>query len=125
MGKCWVGSVWQRCKVHFMRNITATIPKKQKDSVCAELKKIWQAQTKHEAIKLKDDFVKKYEQKYPKAIDCLEEGFEDSIQYYNFSKIDSKKISSTNTLERLNKEIRRRSRVVGIFPSMESYLRKR
>ena len=41
------------------------------------------------------------------AIDCLEDGFEDSIQYYNFSKIDSKKISSTNTLERLNKEIRR------------------
>ena len=63
--KCWVGSVWQRCKVHFMRNITATIPKKQKDSVCAELKKIWQAQTKQEAIKLKDDFVKKYEEKYP------------------------------------------------------------
>lgn len=57
------------------------------------------------------------------SIDCLEDGFEDSIQYYNFSKIDSKKISSTNTLERLNKEIRRRSRVVGIFPSMESYLR--
>ena len=121
--KCWVGSVWQRCKVHFMRNITATIQKKQKDSVCAELKKIWQAQTKQEAIKLKDDFVKKYEERYPKAIDCLEEGFEDSIQYYNFSKIDSKKISSTNTLERLNKEIRRRSRVVGIFPSMEAYLR--
>ena len=42
--KCWVGSVWQRCKVHFMRNITATIPKKQKYSVFAELKKIWQAQ---------------------------------------------------------------------------------
>ena len=121
--KCWVGSVWQRCKVHFMRNVTATIPKKQKDSMCAELKKIWQAQTKQEAIKLKDDFVKKHEERYPKAIDCLEEGFEDSIQYYNFSKIDSKKISSTNTLERLNKEIRRRSRVVGIFPSMEAYLR--
>ena len=53
----------------------------------------------------------------------LEEGFEDSIQYYGFSKIDSRKISSTNTLERLNKEVRRRSRVVGIFPSRESYIR--
>ena len=48
---------------------------------------------------------------------------DNTVQYYNFSKINSKKISNTNALERLNKEIRRRSRVVGIFPSMESYLR--
>ena len=121
--KCWLGSVWQRCKVHFMRNIMATIPKKQKESFGAELKKIWQAETREEAIKLKDAFVEKYADKYEKAIECLEEGFEDSIQYYGFSKIDSRKISSTNTLERLNKEVRRRSRVIGIFPSVESYQR--
>lgn len=98
--KCWLGSVWQRCKVHFMRNIMATVPKKRKEA-----------------------FVEKYAEKFDRAIECLEEGFEDSIQYYGFSKIDSRKISSTNTLERLNKEVRRRSRAVGIFPSKESYLR--
>ena len=81
------------------------------------------AETREEAIKLKNAFVEKYAEKYEKAVECLEEGFEDSIQYYGFSKIDSRKISSTNTLERLNKEVRRRSRVVGIFPSKESYLR--
>ena len=43
--KCWTGSVWQRCKVHFMRNIMATVPKKQKKSFGADLKKIWQAET--------------------------------------------------------------------------------
>ena len=121
--KCWTGSVWQRCKVHFMRNIMATVPKKQKESFGAELKKIWQAETREDAIKLKDAFVEKYADKYEKAVECLEEGFEDSIQFYGFSKIDSRKISSTNTLERLNKEVRRRSRAVGIFPSTESYLR--
>ena len=121
--KCFIGSVWQRCKVHFMRNIMATVPKKQKETFGAELKKIWQAETKEDAIKLKDAFVEKYADKYDKAVECLEEGFEDSIQYYGFSKIDSRKISSTNTLERLNKEVRRRSRAVGIFPSTESYLR--
>ena len=121
--KCWTGSVWQRCKVHFMRNIMATVPKTQKESFGAELKKIWQAETREEAIRLKDAFVEKYAEKYEKAVECLEEGFEDSIQYYGFSKIDSRKISSTNTLERLNKEVRRRSRVVGIFPSRESYIR--
>ena len=121
--KCFIGSVWQRCKVHFMRNIMATVPKKQKEAFGAELKKIWQAETKEDAIKLKDAFVEKYADKYDKAVECLEEGFEDSIQYYGFSKLDSRKISSTNTLERLNKEVRRRSRAVGIFPSTESYLR--
>ena len=121
--KCFIGSVWQRCKVHFMRNIMATVPKKQKETFGAELKKIWQAETKEDAIKLKDAFVEKYADKFDKAVECLEEGFEDSIQYYGFSKIDSRKISSTNTLERLNKEVRRRSRAVGIFPSTESYLR--
>ena len=121
--KCFIGSVWQRCKVHFMRNIMATVPKKQKETFGAELKKIWQAETKEDAIKLKDAFVEKYADKFDKAVECLEEGFEDSIQYYGFSKLDSRKISSTNTLERLNKEVRRRSRAVGIFPSTESYLR--
>ena len=121
--KCWLGSTWQRCKVHFMRNIMATIPKTQKKSFGDELKKIWQADKKEDAIKLKDAFVEKYAEKYPKAVECLEEGFEDSIQFYEFSKIDSRKIASTNTLERLNKEIRRRSRSVGIFPSVESYQR--
>ena len=48
---------------------------------------------------------------------------EDSLQFYHFSNIDHRRISSTNVLERLNKEIRRRSKVVGIFPSQESYVR--
>ena len=86
-----------------MRNIMATVPKKQKEAFRAELKKIWQAETKEDAIKLKDAFVEKYAKKYDKAVECLEEGFEDSIQYYGFSKLGSRKNSSTNTLERLNK----------------------
>lgn len=57
------------------------------------------------------------------SVICLEEGFEDSVQFYAFEELDSRKISSTNTLERLNREIRRRSAVVGIFPSTDSYIR--
>ncbi|NLJ09893.1 MAG: hypothetical protein GX438_06090 [Treponema sp.] len=53
----------------------------------------------------------------------LEDWLECSLQFYRFPKIDSRKISSTNTFERLNKEIRRRSRVFRIFPSVTSYLR--
>lgn len=70
-----------------------------------------------------NSLITKYQEKLPKAIECLEEGLEDSLQFYRFEKIDHRKISSTNNLERLNREIRRRSRVVGIFPSIDSYIR--
>jgi len=63
-----------------------------------------------------------YSSSYPDAIKCLEDGLEDSLQFYHFSNIDHRRISSTNVLERLNKEIRRRSKVVGVFPSRESYI---
>ena len=67
--------------------------------------------------------IDKYEKRFPQAIECLEAGLEDSLQFYTFPEIDHRKISSSNTLERLNLEIRRRSRVVGIFPSVDSYIR--
>ena len=121
--KAWTGSSWQRCKVHFMRNILAHVPQRQKEEFASGLKLIWQAPDAETARKLKDDFVVRYGSRFPKAVQCLEEGFEDSIQYYSLELLDSRKISSTNTLERLNEEIRRRTRVVGIFPSMESYIR--
>lgn len=121
--KAWAGTCWQRCKVHFMRNILSYVPKKQKEEFASRLKLIWQAPDAETARKLKDDFVSQYEKRFPKAIQCLEEGFEDFIQYYGFSLLDARKISSTNTLERLNEEIRRRTKVVGIFPSIGSYIR--
>ena len=121
--ECFIGASWQRCKVHFMRNILARIPQKQKEIVGAKLKVIWQAATKKEAEVLKNAFVEEYEKRFPEAIKCLEEGFEDSVQFYAFDKIDPKKISSSNALERVNEEIRRRTKVVGIFPSDKSYIR--
>jgi len=68
-------------------------------------------------------FIEEYKGRYPEAIQCLKEGLEDSLQFFHFDFIDHRRISSTNVLERLNKEVRRRSRVVGIFPSRDSYLR--
>ena len=59
----------------------------------------------------------------PDAIALLEEGLEDSIQFYVFPEIDSRKIASTNTLEQHNKEIRRRTHVIGILPSVDYYVR--
>ena len=117
------GTSWQRCKVHFMRNILAYVPQRDKERVAARLKLIWQAPDEKSARDMKAAFCQEYEKSFPKAVECLEEGFEDSIQFYAFEELDSRKISSTNTLERLNREIRRRSSVVGIFPSTDSYVR--
>jgi putative transposase len=121
--KSFLGCSWQRCKVHFMRNILAHVPAKEKESFAARLKQIWQQPDSKSARSYADHLIQEYADRLPKAVETLENGLEDSLQYYEFPEIDSRKISSTNVLERLNKEIRRRSRVVGIFPSMESYIR--
>ena len=117
------GTSWQRCKVHFMRNILAYVPQRDKERVAARLRLIWQAPDEKSARAMKAAFCQEYEKAFPKAVECLEEGFEDSVQFYAFEELDGRKISSTNTLERLNREIRRRSSVVGIFPSTDSYIR--
>ena len=90
-----------------MRNILAYVPQKEKEKVAAKLKLIWKAPDEKSARAMKDDFCEEYEKSFPKAVECLEEGFEDSVQFYAFEKLDSRKTSSTNTLERLNREIRK------------------
>jgi len=123
IGENFPGASWQRCKVHFMRNILAHIPQKEKESFAAKLKEIWLAPEISAARQRAAEIVAEYSKRFPKAIAVLEEGLEDSLSFYAFPKLDSRKIASTNMLERLNKEIRRRTRVVGIFPNPASYLR--
>ena len=121
--EAFLGCSWQRCKVHFMRNILAHVSGKNKKSFAAKLKQIWLQPDYESAQKYANIFMNDYEVQYPQAIYLLEEGLEESLQFFSFQEIDARKISSTNLLERLNREIRRRTRVVGIFPSMDSYVR--
>jgi transposase-like protein len=119
----YLGSSWQRCKVHFMRNILAHVPHRAKESFGAKLKLIWLQNSKEEAYKIAYSIIDEYGKKFPEAIEVMQSGLEDSLQFYHFPQIDKRRISSTNVLERVNKEIRRRSKVISIFPSKESYLR--
>jgi len=119
----FTGASWQRCKVHIMRNILAHIPHRDKAEFAGQLKEIWLAPSAEGAKERAAELCEKYAAKYPKATQTLEDGLEDSLSFYAFPKLDARKIASTNMLERLNEEIRRRTRVVGIFPNPDSYLR--
>jgi putative transposase len=118
-----LGSSWQRCKVHFMRNILAKVPHKDKRHFAAHLKQIWLPPDRKSARRIAAQLTQEYGDRFAEALRCLEDGLEDSLQFYGFPEIDPKKISSTNMSERSIREVRRRSRVVGIFPSIESWVR--
>ena len=117
------GCSWQRCKVHFMRNILAYVSPKSKELFASRLKQIWVQPDFKSAMAMSNLIMDEYSSLYPDAIKCLEDGLEDSLQFYHFDTIDHRRIASTNVLERLNREIRRRSRVVGVFPSRDAYIR--
>jgi putative transposase len=106
-----------------MRNILAKVPHRERARFAAHLKQIWLEPDKKCARRAASALIEDYEKRFPDAIRCLEDGLEDSLSFYDFPEVDKKRISSTNGQERLNMEIRRRSRVVGVFPSVESYVR--
>ena len=123
--EAFIGTSWQRCTVHFKRNIFKKLPKKNTSEAKEFIKRIFNAQTAEEARELKDKFMKTYENqvKYEKGMAILEEGFEDAIQFMNEPISYHKQLRTTNNLERLNSEIRRRERVVRIFPNTQSAFR--
>lgn len=125
--KEFVGTSWQRCNVHFKRNIVERLPKKNRQEPVKLLKQIFEASTVEEARSLKDEFLNKYMEnsKFTKACEILDEGFDDTIQYMQVNAKPGfwSHIRSTNSLERLNQEIRRRERVIRIFPNSQSAFR--
>jgi putative transposase len=119
----FVGAAWQRCRVHFMRNVGAVVPKSAMPVVTGMIRTIFAQPDKALACAQVRHVVASLEQRYPKAATLVEEASEDVLAYLAFPTEHHRQIHSTNTLERLNKEIKRRSDVVGIFPNREAALR--
>ena len=99
------GASWQRCKVHFIRNILAYVPQKEKKAFAAILKKIWLPPTTQLSRKRAYEVIDTYTKRFSKAVQCLENGLEDSLTLYSFPKLDARKISLSNMIERLNHKI--------------------
>jgi len=107
--KCFLGSSWQRCRIHFIRNILGTVGQREKARVAAKLKQIWQQPDRGSAIRMARLFIAEFRQSHPLTVETLRQGLEDSLQFYAFEELDGRKISSTNMQERLHEEVRRRS----------------
>lgn len=119
----FLGTSWQRCKVHFMRNILARISHKHKEKIGAQLSLIFKQKSYQDAKQTALELINKLQNDFPEAMDVLSAGLDDALQFFHAKNLPSSRTSSTNHLERLNREIRRRSNVVGTFPSTNSYLR--
>jgi len=123
LGEFYSEALWQRCMVHFYRNVFTVIPKGKVKPVVAMLKAIHAQEDKKEALKKASMVVKKLEEmKLGKAAGIVREGIEETLRYYEFPSEHWLRIRTNNPLERIMKEIRRRTRVVGCFPDGNSAL---
>jgi len=123
VAKVYPEAAWQRCQVHFLRNILSITPNKYKEALAIELRRMFTASTTEKARKVKEEIVAEYEGVAEQAMKTLEEGFEDSMTVNGLPKYLKEKIRTTNLLERLNRELKRRSDVIQVFPNPASVLR--
>lgn len=122
ISKHFQGAIWQRCQVHFVRNVLGHTPRHLKDQVSKELKSMFRASDKETARRQLAEMLERYSKvkgmRY--VLPVLEEGFEDSVAVLDLPETLQTRLRTTNMVERLNEEIRRRERVIRIFPNEES-----
>ncbi len=106
--------------VHFERNVLSHVPASSMADVAEDLKAVFRVRRKKTARALAKEFVELYEKSYPKAVSVFEAGIEDALTYLSYPGSHHARIRTTNMLERLFKEVKRRTRVVGVFPNETS-----
>ena len=111
------GCVWQRCRVHFARNLLQRVPKAHQGMVTAALRSVFAQEDAGEILSRWDDLAASLIERFPKAAELMHEAREDVLAFRHFPQPHWRKVWSTNLLERVNEEIKRRTRVVGIFPN--------
>ncbi|MER8607162.1 IS256 family transposase, partial [Mesorhizobium sp. M1233] len=116
-------AVWQRCYVHFLRNALDYVPRKVDDDCLMELRWFYDRRDLAEVKRDLAQWIAKWQAKYPKLVNWVEDNIEETLSFYRLPLAHHKHMKSTNMLERLNQEIKRRTLVVRIFPNPRSCLR--
>src|ERR1700675_2700241 len=116
-------AVWQRCYVHFLRNALDYVPRKVDDDCLQELRWLYARRDLAEARSDLTAWLARWAGKYPRLTAWVEENLEETLSFYRLPRQHHKHLKSTNMLERLNEEIKRRTQVVRIFPNAQSCLR--
>lgn len=123
MNKVFPNVPWQRCQFHFSKNIADKAPKKYQAGIRAELNEMFNCQSLEDARNVRNRILGDYREVAESAMNCLEEGFESAMTIMALPKHLRRYYRTSNHIERLNKELKRRSKVVGIFPNEDSLLR--
>ncbi len=117
------GATWQRCRTHFMRNLLTRVPKSMQDFVATIVRSVFAPPDAHSTAAQADRIIAQLQPRFSAAAELLEEARDDILAFTGFPKEHWRQIWSNNPLERLNKEIRRRTDVVGIFPNRNAVIR--
>ena len=117
------GASWQRCRVHFMRNVLSHVPQGDKSVVAAALRTIFAQPNRAAAGQQLNEVLQVMATRWPKAAQLLDDAEEEILAYMAFPHEHWTRIYSTNPLERLNKEVKRRTNVVGVFPNEAAVIR--
>ena len=117
------GAAWQRCRVHFVRNVFAIVPRASQDMVAAVIRTIFaQPDAKHVQAQF-DEVTRMLERTHPKVATMLHDARTDILAFCGFPPKHWRQVWSSNPIERLNREIKRRTDVVGVFPNPAALLR--
>ena len=118
-----LGAAWQRCRVHFLRNVLAKVPKGSAEMVAAAIRTIFAQPDAAAVADQLDSIAAKLGRQFPAVEAMLRDAAVDICAFAAFPQSHWKKVWSTNPLERVNKEIKRRTNVVGIFPNEAGVIR--
>ena len=117
------GVAWQRCQVHIARNALGKVARKHQKALSEDIRAVFNAPSLEWARELRDEVIERWAKTHPAVAEWLETALEDGLACFSFPESHRRRIRSTNGLERFNQELKRRTRVVRIFPNPEACLR--
>ena len=123
IAEVYPGVAWQRCQAHLARNVVDKAPKRLQRGLASELAEMFNCRTLEEARARRDEIAADYAKEAPGAVECLDGGFDDAMTVMELPEAMRRCVRTSNYIERLNRAVKRRTDVVGVFPNAASALR--